>query len=118
MKNGNQAGLRPSAPIGPVPGNAQRHPLDWPAKAGAVDDVLQEINVLLKRRRRRSRRLVGSALGLLVVGLAAYFTVRSPLSKQWTSPASAVLSHPERQKLPDGSMVEFRSGAKITVAFT
>lgn len=92
--------------------------LDWPARAGAVDDVLFG---LAQRQRLRRRRRLAFAAGLAVV-LGATALWRAALSEpagevEWAAPRVAVWQ-PARQVLPDGSVVELRPDAEIAVEFS
>lgn len=91
--------------------------LDWPARAGAVDDVLFG---LAQRRRLRRRRRMAFAAGLAVVlGVAALWrtSLPKPMGEvELAAPRVAVLQ-PARQVLPDGSVVELRPDAEIAVEF-
>lgn len=92
--------------------------LDWPARAGAIDDVLFG---LAQRRRQRRRRRTTLAAGLaLVLGLTALWrTSRSePVGEVELAPTRVAVLQPARQVLPDGSVVDLRSDAEIAVEFT
>jgi transmembrane sensor len=100
-----------------------RDPLEWPVRAGAVDDVLcaMELRVTARRRRRRRLQLATSAFTVLLVGGALGWNLRSTIPDDAVAgapPASATISLPDRQVLPDGSIVELRNGARVTVAFS
>lgn len=119
MKNIRQPSAKSVEGTSPPRGSAPRSPLDWAANAGAVGDVLIELEARLKRRRRqRVRRIAGMTLGLFVIGLGGYLTVHEPASDGRMTPDSALVSIPRRQTLPDGSLVEFRHDARIEVAYT
>lgn len=74
----------------------------------------------LGRRDRQRRMTLGVVLGLAAC-LAVIFWVERPIEKHLdTIPdriATAHISTPVNQVLPDGSVVEFKSGARITVDF-
>lgn len=117
MKPEHQADRGKSPEETPV--GARLHPVDWTVRAGAVDDVLSELGDQLRRsRRRRLRAIAGSAVALACVGLIWHQASRPADFATQSSPASAVVTYPDRQTLPDGSVVELRSGARIDVAFT
>jgi transmembrane sensor len=97
--------------------------MDWPAQAGAVDDVLCALDERLRQRRAVRRRAFAGVLGvMLVVGGVAQFSRTSSLEPASAPPAIAAVaarvSLPERQVLADGSIVELRPGARISVEFT
>jgi transmembrane sensor len=117
MKNTRQS--NPASSSRPALEAKRSHPLDWPASAGAVGDVLSELKVQLKRRRRRQwQKAAGASVALLVLGLVWLGVVRErPASGASVAASSSVLL-PERQTLADGTLVELRSGAKIAVNFS
>jgi transmembrane sensor len=86
-----------------------------PRRTGLALAVKQECGTL---RRRRRRRQAGFAAGMLVVVLAVGLKL-----PDWSvqEPASiskrAVLLLPEQRALPDGSMVDLKRGATISVDF-
>lgn len=117
MKPEHQAGK--GLPPEETPAGTRLHPVDWTLRAGAVDDVLGELNDQLRRsRRRRLQALTGSVVALACVGLIWHQASRPAEFAPQPSAASAVVTYPQRQTLPDGSVVELRSGAQIHVAFT
>lgn len=102
-----------------TPLGAKLHPVDWTVRAGAVDDVLGELRTQLQRsRRRRLQAIMGSAVALGCVGLIWHQATQPAHLAPQTATASAVVTYPESQTLPDGSVVELRSGAQIEVGFT
>src|SRR5688572_10922626 len=109
-------------PRGSAPGPSGAHPLDWPLRAGAVDEVLQEMDLRVAARRRRRRRrwqlatTAAAAVALMFV-TGQQFSSSDPVTHAAVA-TSATVVVPERQVLPDGSIVELKAGAKITVAFT
>ncbi len=106
------------------PVDAKEHPLDWIPRAGAVADVLREMDLRVARSRRRRRlQIAGSAVALAIaIGFAsrAYFPNRSTesIAAAPATVSSAVVSRPERQVLPDGSVVDLKPGARIAVAYS
>lgn len=106
-----------SRPRPPVP------PLDWARSAGAVDPVLQAVekHVALNTRRRR-RVALGTAAAFALVAVAGLaLRTRAPepaaVAATISNPGSAVVSQPERQVLADGSVVELRGDAALTIDF-
>lgn len=106
-----------SRPRPPVP------PLDWARSAGAVDPVLQAVekHVALNTRRRR-RVALGTAAAFALVAVAGLaLRTRAPepaaFAAAVSNPGSAVVSQPERQVLADGSVVELRGDASLTIDF-
>ncbi|MGH7945367.1 MAG: FecR family protein, partial [Opitutaceae bacterium] len=96
-----------------------RHPLDWVARTGASEVLLQELQTRRQRRSRRRRRAAGAgsiAALLVVAGLLWPDAEREPGGVN--APASStVVTVPARQVLPDGSVVELEDGAKIAVGY-
>lgn len=90
--------------------------LDWARDAGVADAVVQEVGRQVRRRRQRSRRrfAVAALFVMLATGLSWHFTRPVSLSEERSS---AVVSVPQRRVLPDGTVVELDSGARIRVAF-
>jgi transmembrane sensor len=109
---------KPSQPMsgGSTPPVTRIDPLDWIGESGAQPDILVAMDRQLKqRRRRRIRTAIGTAAALLVAALI--------WQAPWTSSVSdgtpsAVVRVPEKQVLPDGSIVELKEGAAIKVAFS
>jgi transmembrane sensor len=97
----------------------EEQPLEWPRAIGRVDLLMAALEV--RKRRQRRRRLAMAMSGVAVVLLAG---IVWPLVPQRTRPMdhalvarSAVVMTPERQTLPDGSLVELNTGAEISVEF-
>jgi transmembrane sensor len=88
---------------------------DRAVKTGAAPAILERV-VGRARARRARQRLFSSAIAVLVIGTSIISFWRRPVSP--SRPAKPVqVASDSLQKLPDGSVVELRSGAKITVAF-
>ena len=86
-----------------------------PAQSGCGAALERELKSLAQRRKwRRGAMALAAVLTVSVVGLVA--TMRAP------TPAHPVpvrvVGAPERQVLPDGSVVELKAGARIDVAFS
>jgi len=97
--------------------------MDWPAQAGAVDDVLRALDDRLRERRAVRRRAMAAVLAVVFLAGGAARFAWSSSHESVTTPAEvaaapATVSAPERQVLPDGSIVELRPGARISVLFT
>lgn len=109
------------------PGVWDQTPLEWPRSAGQVDNLLAALEVRKKRERRRRRRALSTAAALgmvmlLIAGTFAYRRVsKTPVVKEVSAaarPRTAIITVPERRELPDGSMVELKSGAEVDVSYT
>lgn len=109
----------PRASAGSDPARHRLHPVEWTVQAGAVDDVLREMDARVRHRtRRRLAGAVGGALALLLMaGLLWRQTARPVATGDAARQGSVVVSQPERRTLPDGSVVELRNGARIAVEF-
>lgn len=92
-----------------------RSALDWPRDTGRVCDFMKLI--ALRKRRQLQRRVQGAAALLVVLGVAG-FSVRSNLPPSPAAPADALVAMPPRQTLADGSVVELKDDAEITVEFS
>lgn len=93
--------------------------LNQPRHAGESGVVLHELGAR-RRRRSRSRKTAAFAAVGLAAAAAWVFAFVRPLGKEAVPepiPATAVF-RPERQTLPDGSVVELNAGAELDVAFT
>jgi transmembrane sensor len=108
----------PASARRPDAANTAAHPLEWAAGAGAVSDVLREMNVRLRRQRRRRIQGVVASLALLfAIGLGWKLGVREPVAPPARGSVAPIVSLPRTQTLADGTVVEFRSDAHIAVAF-
>ena len=113
----------------PAAGSApsRSRPLDWPQVAGQAEPVALAIEAFVRQRQRRRRQMGALAAGvvmLLATGVAwraEFFSrdaSRSVTARATTAAASTVVSLPARQTLPDGSVVELKPGAEISVNFS
>jgi transmembrane sensor len=107
----------PASGTGPQPGGSLLHGVDWAIKAGVAEEVM--IGTRVRVRRSRRRRLAAAA-GVSVVALACglWYSAARHSAPMVASPATAVVDMPERQTLPDGSVVELKDDSRISVAFT
>ena len=102
------------------------HGVDWAVQAGATEEVMQGVRRrVLRRRRRRLIGVAGTLAGLSIAGIFWFTTVpnqQTPariLPEGVLPPRSAVvLNAPEMRTLPDGSVVELRKGAEVSVAYS
>lgn len=120
MSSHRQRDRTRAEPATPAAGENSRHPLDWPAAKGAVEDVLQAMNTrLAHRRQRQSWRIAGAtAAALLMIGFVA-FRARQSLAPGPAPGASvAAVLTPERQLLPDGSVIERRGDVRMAIDFS
>jgi transmembrane sensor len=89
--------------------------LDWPARAGTADLLLQELATRARvRRRRRATLAAAVAVVVLALGASAMWRLRPPRA----TAAAAIVSIPTQRTLPDGSVVELKDGAQLTADFS
>ena len=91
---------------------------DRPAEAGRADSLRAELRALERRHKRRWRAM-GAATALAAVAGFMWvqrLPVREPAAVVAASNTARV-TEPERRILPDGSVVEFKPGTEIAVAF-
>lgn len=71
------------------------------------------------RRQRQRRFAVAGTLAAVVMGAVIWGTFPSkPIATANLTPASVVLAVPARQTLADGTVVELKEGAEISVAYS
>lgn len=118
----DRSAARPDpGPVLPPPASElPRTTLDWPRHTGTTGAVLEELQVQLRFRRRRRRQLRG-AVGAAAVLLITGWLWQAPPPSAALAPGpvvSATASVPQRQVLPDGSVVLLRTGAELSVDFS
>jgi transmembrane sensor len=92
-------------------------PLDWARTAGAENLVKAEMDAVVRRRRRQMIAAVAASAVIAVIGLMAWSP--KPASEPLTTSLSyTVVSSATRLLLPDGSVVELKGDATITVLFS
>lgn len=109
--------MEPDPRPSPRPTRWEDAPLEWPRATGHVDDLLAAVALRQRRRRRRLLAATGAALAVICLGV---FT-RTPLLRTPAVPPAAprtVVVAPEHRTLPDGTVVELRPGADVSVHFT
>jgi transmembrane sensor len=97
--------------------DAQLPALGWLRRAGAQDELLREVERHVSRRRKRRWLGAVAATALLVAGSLAWRTLGVRPWEPVARAPTATLLRPERQRLPDGSVVDLRDGAAMTVDF-
>jgi transmembrane sensor len=94
--------------------------LAWAVGTGRSNDVMREVSAQIRRTQRTRLRL--AAAGVTAAALVAVSIFWPPRPQAGTGlplrTASAVVSQPETQLLPDGSIVELNRGAHVTATFT
>lgn len=92
--------------------------LNQPRESGLAGALAQALNARAQRRARRRNAIVAAGMGLAAAA-AIIFGFFAPGSRAPTAAAPlTVLVRPDRQVLPDGSVVELNAGAEIAVNFT
>lgn len=106
-----------SNPGQPSPAETGLEALEWAVSSGTAAEVVRR--AVAGRRRRRARRLTAGAVALALTAVVAWFPSREGHASRAPDavPVSAVVIAPERRTLPDGSVVEMRSGADIVVEY-
>lgn len=95
--------------------NMDPSPLDWARQKGVGDEVMRRTHIRVLRRRRRTLGVTAVVAALGVVGILLR---PKPASVAIAVPPSAHITVPDRQTLPDGSIVELREGAQIASDFS
>lgn len=113
----------PSTNSAPGAGRAspRSKPLDWAQLAGQAEPVARAIEGYVRRRRRRRITAAATAGVLLLVGAIGWRGYRADggaMPAREAGSASVLVSAPQRQTLPDGTIVELNAGAEIAVDFT
>lgn len=105
-------------PPEPTPDREMRRALHWMRRSGAESELLAEVAREVGRQRRR--RWAGAGGGVIALGLLAGLWLRPGAIFPGVAvapTATAFVSEPRREQLPDGSIVELRPGAQITHVF-
>src|SRR4051812_20643298 len=93
------------------------HGVDWAVRAGVADEVILATRRLV--RRRRQRRAMAGLLTVTLVGVGFWYALVARPSAMPPTPApSAVVSMPVQRVLPDGTMVQLKDDAEISVAYS
>ena len=112
--------MNPQPPLSDSPGatgcGGGVRPLDWARAAGAEDLVEREMRAQVRRRRRRTVVTGAAALAVLVAGFL--WQIRPVVPPVVLPTVPAFVTAPVRQVLPDGSVVDLKSGADIAVDYT
>lgn len=95
--------------------------LEWMRRVRAEDELLREIRVKVKRRRARRLAAAGAMAVMICVGGFVLKALRpaaeSSVETGQAIAVTATVSRPSLQKLPDGSTVELKDGAKVEIDF-
>lgn len=91
-------------------------PLEWIGQAEAQPDLLRAIERQLGQRRRR--RMIALACSASMLLLSVIFWQVPWRSEPQAVVSTAVVRLPETARLPDGSVIELRPGAKYRLAYS
>lgn len=97
------------------PGNLL-HGVDWAVEANVATEVMSATGACLRQRRRRRMAWGGALVAVGLLGVA-YYSVQRTTPPVGPAPIRAVVDMPDRQVLPDGSVVELKDGSRISIAF-
>lgn len=97
-----------------------RTELDWPAQAGATDEILCGLERRVRTRRRRQVAFGGAVAAALILG---FVSLRPPAAPEYArsevaAVSAVVVQRVPRQVLPDGSVIDLREGAEVAVEFS
>lgn len=97
-----------------------RTEFDWPAYAGVTEEVLRGLDRRARLRRQQRAVIGGAVAAAVILGFAWLRPPAAPDMQMGTESAvSTVVEHRvPRQVLPDGSVVDLREGAEISVDFS
>jgi transmembrane sensor len=109
---------RISAPPAPDPAEPRigRAVVAWAQGLGRNDDIVWRVEAKVRRRRRRRLSAVSGVAALLLV-VGSVWSFRRTVPDSADRPASASLTAPARQTLPDGSVVELKDDARLAARF-
>ncbi len=113
--------ITPASPSGSRPrsdGDLGNAALVWAAATGGAQDLARRVEASVRRKRRR-KQLIAAACGAALIAFASLWVAPQKSSPQAVGPAPAVFAAvPEDRRLPDGTLVELRPGARLTVDFS
>ncbi|MEY2877874.1 MAG: hypothetical protein RLZZ15_254 [Verrucomicrobiota bacterium] len=113
----NTPGDRSGADPLPPPVATGQAALAWAVSSGRAAEVVERQRALRRRRRRRRFAVAaGGALGI-VAGMLVWREQRTVPAAPSAVSGPTIVATPERRVLPDGSVVELKAGAGITVDF-
>ncbi|MGH7947208.1 MAG: FecR family protein [Opitutaceae bacterium] len=94
------------------------HGVDWAVHAGVTEEVMLGTRRHVRRRRQRRFALAGAAGACAMMGAVWCLNLPKSIPTATVPPASTVVAVPARQMLPDGTVVELKDGAEISVAYS
>ena len=111
----------PQHPRALAQANRNRVDCDWAWQAGVADEVVARLDERASRRHRRRRQALagaGAAALLCVAGWVWQAQWSATRSDAGRTGSSMVVASPRKEVLPDGSVVELRGDARITLDFS
>lgn len=116
-----KAEREPAEKPGPAP-HADEALFDWPRQSGRLGQVMAAIHERqrrLKIRRSRQKWAAGAlAVALLAIGLTFNRHQGGPVDAPRLAARAAKITGPDRQILPDGTRVDLKGDAVVTVHYT
>lgn len=91
--------------------------LQWARQQGLGAQIAASSRARRRRRQQLRRVLAGAGICLTLVAAAGFWPRAAVMPAPDSITRSLIVSAPIRQVLPDGSVVEFKSGAKIHVDY-
>ena len=108
----------PDSPLPDANTMAGENALRWAHARGAASRIVTHSRAQRRRKRLARRACAGGLVAFLfIIGVRLWPQGPAPEAAS-TSHPTLVVSQPARQVLPDGSVVELKDGAVISVAFT
>jgi transmembrane sensor len=101
--------------MGDIRPQPNRSALDWAAENGGAEFLVNELRARARRRRRR-RTALATVTTLAVAGFLWLRPAGAPAPQAQSRPA--VVRQPLQQNLPDGTVVDLRDAAELTVDFS
>lgn len=112
---------RGSVSPGPAPEhNSGSAAVAWAVGEGKGEDLIRQVEARVRRTRRRRATLAATCLvaAFLIAGVGMFRQPEGSNVAVVETPASALVSLPPKQILPDGTVVELNVGAEIDVQFS
>lgn len=96
-----------------------RTELDWPLHSGAMDEVLDGLRQRANKRRvrRRTTSVVAAAFAIVIAIGAAWRGMSPEIADTAPRSSTLIVQAPQRQTLPDGSVVDMKDGSEISILF-
>lgn len=109
---------RRSSTPSPSGGRPLLHSVDWAVQAGVTEEVMLGTRRRVRRRRQQTFALAGAA-GVLAIMALGWVTFSRRVEMP-TDPTirTTLVAAPAKQTLPDGTVVELKEGAEISVAYS